>query len=101
MCEKLKVTCIICGEEFEMTDADVDYYITKFGAIPKRCLACRSKKRRIHTMICVDCGRAFQLNDEQIQKMTDRGLQVPKRCPSCRTRKRAMFEQFKDLESRR
>jgi hypothetical protein len=40
--------CIDCGERFELTEGQVDWFIQTFGSeagLPKRCVACRAARR--------------------------------------------------------
>ena len=38
------ITCINCGEKFEFTDSEQQFYKSKNFEIPKRCKACRKAK---------------------------------------------------------
>ncbi len=41
-----KITCVDCGEEFVFTARDQEFYAEKgFNNEPKRCKACRDKKK--------------------------------------------------------
>lgn len=37
----IKITCIECGNKFEMTEHEVEFYKKKRFATPKRCKMCR------------------------------------------------------------
>lgn len=38
--------CSDCGEEFEYTDGEQEFYIQKGFNAPKRCSECRTKKKK-------------------------------------------------------
>lgn len=41
----MKKVCIQCGNEFEITDSEVNFYKSKGFALPKRCKDCREQNR--------------------------------------------------------
>lgn len=42
----MKRTCAQCGNEFELTNSEVDFYKKKNLSLPKRCQACREKNKQ-------------------------------------------------------
>ena len=40
------IVCKICSKSFEWSDAEIQFYQDRSLADPKRCPACRAKKRR-------------------------------------------------------
>ena len=43
------ITCIVCGNEFEFTEGERQWFERKFGGdfvIPKRCKGCRDLKKQ-------------------------------------------------------
>ena len=42
----MKRTCVQCGNEFELTNSEVDFYKKKNLNLPKRCQACREKNKQ-------------------------------------------------------
>ena len=42
----MKRTCVQCGNEFELTNSEVDFYKKKNLSLPKRCQACREKNKQ-------------------------------------------------------
>lgn len=50
--------CIQCGNDFELTDAEIDYYKEKGLEIPKRCKKCRQANRLEKNSITIPSGKA-------------------------------------------
>lgn len=42
----MKRACVQCGNEFELTNSEVDFYKKKNLNLPKRCQACREKNKQ-------------------------------------------------------
>ncbi len=79
--------CIDCGNPFEITSREADYYKKKGLSLPKRCKACRGNKGDATTgvrAVCVDCGKPFQITVGQQASFRKKGLSPPKRCEACR-----------------
>lgn len=60
--------CCDCGAPFEFTDGERDFYALKGLLPPKRCKACRMKRktagigpRTLHEHICAECGKTCKL----------------------------------------
>ena len=43
----LKQKCVSCGNQFALTDKEIDFYKSKNLQLPKRCEACREKRNEI------------------------------------------------------
>lgn len=86
--EKLNITCVDCGAEFEMYPAEQKFYLGKGFEMPKTCPNCRAKKREVTTITCVDCGKEFTMTGREIEYFTKREMQIPKRCSECREYKK-------------
>ncbi len=39
------ITCVDCGTEFEHSERDQEFYTERGYSLPKRCKACRTKKK--------------------------------------------------------
>lgn len=83
------LTCADCNEEFIFTSGEQEFFAEKgFTNEPKRCPACRVKKRRersggtreLHTIICAECGQEAQV---PFKPTNDR----PVLCSSCFARR--------------
>lgn len=44
---KMRLRCVACGSEFELTNNQYDFYLEKRLTIPKRCKACRNLKKNM------------------------------------------------------
>jgi CxxC-x17-CxxC domain-containing protein len=71
--EDRELTCSDCGEAFQFTARDQEFFATKGFQEPKRCPACRrarkaqrdgggggdygGRERREHEVVCADCGK--------------------------------------------
>ncbi len=42
----LKLTCSQCGKEFELSNSEVSYYVTRDMPLPKRCAECRGEVKK-------------------------------------------------------
>ena len=42
----MKLTCSQCGKEFELTNSEVSYYVTRDMPLPKRCAECRGEVKK-------------------------------------------------------
>lgn len=43
--EKVSVQCKDCGKEFEITEGEKNFYLSKNLSLPKRCKDCRQKRK--------------------------------------------------------
>jgi CxxC-x17-CxxC domain-containing protein len=68
--EDRTIICLDCGEEFLFSGEEQDFYRDKGFQDPKRCRACRDRKkaarsgrvsREMHDAICAECGEATQV----------------------------------------
>ena len=39
----MKIRCVQCGREFELSQNEIDFYYSKGLDLPKRCKSCRDK----------------------------------------------------------
>ena len=39
----MKIKCVQCGREFELSQNEIDFYYSKGLDLPKRCKSCRDK----------------------------------------------------------
>lgn len=62
MLEVCELKCMDCGQTFQFTKEDAEYYNSKsLLFLPKRCKACRLNKRpgqerKMYTYTCSECG---------------------------------------------
>ncbi|MFO7611262.1 MAG: zinc-ribbon domain containing protein [Clostridia bacterium] len=70
MYEDKTLTCADCGEEFQFTVSEQEFYSEKgFSNEPKRCPDCRSNRKRtrfsgerqMHDAVCAGCGKKTQV----------------------------------------
>ncbi len=47
----MKCTCKDCGQNFELTDGEIQFYKSKKLSLPKRCKECRGKKKGTNTNV--------------------------------------------------
>jgi len=83
-----KKVCKECGNEFILTDKQVEFYKKQNWAEPERCQNCRRKRRRVEAVPCKDCGEVFTMNGLEIEFYEKNGFKMPKRCPECRKKRR-------------
>lgn len=81
----MKLACVQCKKEFEISDNEMQYYESKGLSLPKRCKECReaNKNGTIH-IICTECGKAFPFTKRERDFYRTKGYKSPKKCPACR-----------------
>jgi len=80
--------CRECGNQFTLTDKQIDFYIQHGFEEPTRCQKCRREKRRMEYVPCKDCGIVFSMDGLEMKFYEKQGFMMPKRCPTCRKRRR-------------
>jgi predicted RNA-binding Zn-ribbon protein involved in translation (DUF1610 family) len=80
--------CRECGNQFTLTDKQIDFYIQHGFEEPIRCQKCRREKRRMEYVPCKDCGIVFSMDGLEMKFYEKQGFMMPKRCPTCRKRRR-------------
>lgn len=80
--------CRECGNQFTLTDKQIDFYIQHGFEEPTRCQECRRKKRQVEYIPCKDCGKIFTMNGLEMEFYEGKGLKMPKRCLDCRRKRR-------------
>lgn len=57
-----EITCIDCGETFELNEADIRFFEDRGMTLPKRCANCRKLRRENREKAkCIFCGNEFDI----------------------------------------
>lgn len=81
-------TCVECGESFEITPTEQEFYMSRELDLPKRCADCREKRKQEDNFVCRECGETFTMKQTEKDYYTRHGLDLPKRCAGCREKRR-------------
>jgi len=92
------IVCDECAQEFAHTVEDQERYASRgFTNDPKRCRACRNKRKAEEkdlsgdgkTLECIDCGTEFLFSAKDQAYYAERGFtNEPKRCRECREKRK-------------
>lgn len=96
--ETIHVTCVRCGDVFDITPAEQRFYNAKGFNFPKRCKKCRALRGTTEVYKCIDCNREFTVSALEKEYYAEHDLQLPKRCKECREAKRIRNAEAKNNE---
>ena len=84
------VTCIECGQEFELSVEEIAYYVAKGMQEPKRCPICRALKGKYRYVKCAGCGTLMRiplLTEIRNRRLYGDKYRPMKWCKTCRDKR--------------
>lgn len=86
------ITCVECGQEFEFTLEEQEYYSKQGYKEPKRCPICRALKGCYRYVRCAGCGILMKiplLTEVRKRRLYGEKYRPLKWCKACKTKRKA------------